>query len=46
VARTDLELWDLIHKKKPNEFDLSFTRMCASEGYIEVVEWWKEMVTY
>jgi hypothetical protein len=29
-------------KKQPNEFDLSFTRMCASKGYVEVMEWWKE----
>jgi hypothetical protein len=43
VARTDLELLDFILNKKPNEFNLSFTRMCIAKGYIEVLEWWKQM---
>ena len=43
VARTNLELLDFLLKKKPNEFNLSFTRMCVTKGYIEVLEWWKEM---
>jgi uncharacterized protein YuzE len=43
VARTDLDVLLFLLKKKANEFDLSFTRMCASEGYVEVMEWWKEM---
>ncbi len=43
VARTNLELLDFILNKKPNEFNLSFTRMCIAKGYIEVLEWWKLM---
>jgi hypothetical protein len=42
AARTDLELLELIFNKKPTEFNLGFTRMCACKGYIEVMEWWKE----
>jgi hypothetical protein len=42
VARTNLELLELIFNKKPTKFDLGFTRMCACEGYVEVLEWWKE----
>jgi hypothetical protein len=42
AARTDLDVLLFLLKKKPNEFDLSFTRMCASKGYVEVMEWWKE----
>jgi hypothetical protein len=43
VARSDLQLLDFIFNKKPNEFNLSFTRMCIAKGYIEVLEWWKQM---
>ncbi len=43
AARTNLDVLLFLLKKKPNEFDLRFTRMCASEGYVEVMEWWKEM---
>jgi hypothetical protein len=43
VARTNLELLDFILNKKPNEFNFSFTRMCIAKGYIEVLEWWKQM---
>jgi hypothetical protein len=28
--------------KKPNEFNLTFTRMCISKGYIDVLSWGKE----
>jgi hypothetical protein len=42
VARTDLELLDFLLKKKPNEFNLSFTRMCVREGFIKKMDWWKE----
>jgi hypothetical protein len=41
VARTYMDVLLFILKKKPNQFDLSFTTICASEGYIEVMEWWK-----
>ena len=43
AARSNLDVLLFLLKKKPNEFNLSFTRMCASKGYIEVMEWWKEM---
>jgi hypothetical protein len=43
VARTDLELLDFLLNKKPNEFNLNFARMCVANGYIEVLEWWKQM---
>jgi hypothetical protein len=41
VARNDLELLHFLLKKKPNQFDLSFTRMCVREGFIKVMDWWK-----
>jgi hypothetical protein len=43
AARFDAELLNFILKRKPKEFNLSFTRMCISNGYIEVLEWWKQM---
>jgi hypothetical protein len=43
VARTDLDPLDFILNKKPTKFNLSFTRMCAREGFIVVMEWWKQM---
>jgi hypothetical protein len=43
VARTDLELLDFILNKKPTKFTLSFTRMCAREGFVVVMEWWEQM---
>jgi hypothetical protein len=42
AARTDLELLELILNKKPTEINLSFTRMCAREGFVVVMEWWKQ----
>jgi hypothetical protein len=42
VARTDLELFNFIFNKKPNDFNLSFTTMCVAKGYTEVLEWWKQ----
>ena len=32
---------DFILDKKPDEFDLSFTKLCVREGFIEALEWWK-----
>jgi hypothetical protein len=43
VARNDWELLDFLLKKIPNKFNLSFTKMCVREGFIEVVDWWKEV---
>jgi hypothetical protein len=43
AARNDWELLDFLLNKKLNEFDLSFTTMCARDGFIEVLEWWKQM---
>jgi hypothetical protein len=40
VARNDWELLNFLLEKKPNIFNLSFTRMCVREGYVEVVDWW------
>jgi hypothetical protein len=43
AARFDVELLYFIFNKKPNEFNLSFTRMSVSKGYFYVQNWWKEM---
>jgi hypothetical protein len=37
AARFDVELMNFIFNKKPNEFNLSFTRMCISKGYFYVL---------
>jgi hypothetical protein len=42
VARTNLELLDFILNKKSTESNLSITRMCAREGFVVVMEWWKQ----
>ena len=42
AARNDWELLDFLLEKKPSQFDLRFTRMCVREGFIEVMDWWKE----
>jgi hypothetical protein len=43
AARNDWELLNFLLEKKPNIFNLSFTRMCVREGYVEVVNWWKSV---
>jgi hypothetical protein len=43
VARFNVELLYFTLKRKPKEFNLSLTRMCISNGYIEVLEWCKQM---
>jgi hypothetical protein len=43
AARNDWELLDFLLQKKPNQFDLSFTKICVREGFIEVMDWWKEV---
>jgi hypothetical protein len=43
AARNNWELLDFLLKKIPNEFNLSFTKMCVREGFIEVMDWWKEV---
>jgi hypothetical protein len=43
AARNDWELLDFLLDKKPSQFDLRFTRMCVREGFIEVINWWKEV---
>jgi hypothetical protein len=30
-------------QKKTHKFNLRFTTMCVTNGYTEVLEWWKEM---
>jgi hypothetical protein len=40
AARNDWELLDFLLKKIPNEFNLSFS---VREGFIEVMDWWKEV---
>jgi hypothetical protein len=42
VARNDWELLDFLLQKKPNQFDLSFTKMCVRQGFIKVMDWWRE----
>jgi hypothetical protein len=44
VARINMGLLDFMFNKKPNEFNLSFTRMCIAKGYIEVQEWWMSIL--
>jgi hypothetical protein len=39
--KQDQELLDFILDKKLDEFDLSFTKLCVREGFIEALEWWK-----
>jgi hypothetical protein len=43
VARTDWELLHFLLKKKPNQFNLSFMRMCVREGFIKVMDCWKSV---
>jgi hypothetical protein len=43
VARTNLELLYFLLNKKPHKFNLNFSRRGVTNGYIEVVEWWKQM---
>jgi hypothetical protein len=43
AARTDLDVLFFLLTKKPHEFNLRFTTMCVTNGYTEVLEWWKEM---
>jgi uncharacterized protein YuzE len=43
AARNNWELLDFLLKKIPNEFNLSFTKMCVREGFIKVMDWWKEV---
>jgi hypothetical protein len=43
AATSDWELLDFLLDKKPSQFDLRFTRMCIREGFIEVMDWWKEV---
>jgi hypothetical protein len=42
VARNNRELLDFIVNKKPTKFNLSSTRICVREGFIEALEWWKD----
>jgi hypothetical protein len=42
AARTDLDVLFFILTKKPTKFNLSFTRMCVREGFMEVMDWWKK----
>jgi hypothetical protein len=43
AARNDWELLKFLLKKKPNQFNLRFTRMCVKEGFIKVMDWWKSV---
>jgi hypothetical protein len=43
AARNDLDVLYFLLKKKPHEFNLRFTIMFVTNGYTEVLEWWKEM---
>jgi hypothetical protein len=42
AARNDLDVLYFLLKKKPHKFNLRFTTMCVTNGYTEVLEWWKE----
>jgi hypothetical protein len=42
AARYDVQLLYFNFDKKPDEFDLSFTRsLCVSKGYFYTLNWWK-----
>jgi hypothetical protein len=41
VARYNVQLLYFIFDKKPDEFDLSFTRLCVSKSYFYTLNWWK-----
>jgi hypothetical protein len=43
VARNNWELLKFLLKKEPNQFNLSFMRMCVREGFIKVMDWWKSV---
>jgi hypothetical protein len=43
AARNNWELSKFLLKKNPNQFDLSFMRMCVREGFIKVMGWWKSV---
>ena len=42
VARFNVQLLYFIFNKKPDEFNLSFTRLCVSKGYFYALNWWKK----
>jgi hypothetical protein len=42
ASRNDWELLDFLFQKKPTQFDLSFTKMCVREGFIKVMDCWRE----
>jgi hypothetical protein len=39
VARNDWSYWTFFSKRN----QMSFTRMCVREGFIKVMDWWKEV---
>jgi hypothetical protein len=41
AARTNMDVLFFLLKKKPHEFNLRFTTMFVTNGYTEVLEWWK-----
>jgi hypothetical protein len=43
MDRNDWELLDFLLKKKPNQFNLRFMRMCVREGFIKEMDWWKSV---
>jgi hypothetical protein len=43
AARNNWELLDFLLEKKPNQFNLSFMKMCVREGFIKVMDWWTEV---
>jgi hypothetical protein len=42
AARFDVQLLYFIFDKKPDEFNLSFTKLCVSKGYLYTLNWWKK----
>ncbi len=42
AAGNDQHVLYFLLKKKPLEFNFRFTTMCVTNGYTEVLEWWKE----
>jgi hypothetical protein len=43
AARNHWELLDFLLEKEPNQFNLSFIKMCVREGFIKVMDWWKSV---
>ena len=42
AARNNQDVLFFLLKKKPREFNLRLMTICVTNGYTEILEWWKE----